>query len=129
VATRARLLVFVIVAFGTTACDHKPDALRRATDCLYENQARVAALPPAVTKLTARSRWSYRRFLIADNGLNVVSTPTDAGAAEAYGRANEAQIAVDPARPAPVRQGRIVYYWDAPPSPAERAVVRRCLGD
>jgi hypothetical protein len=38
---RALLLVFVIVALGTTACDKKLDGLRRATDCLRDKHARV----------------------------------------------------------------------------------------
>jgi hypothetical protein len=37
--------------------------------------------------------------LIADNGLNLLSTPTDAGAAEAFRRAADAYVAVDPTSP------------------------------
>jgi hypothetical protein len=118
----------VVVAFGVTACGHKQDALGRATDCLRDHHARVVVQPTTLVKAFARKRSSFRSFRMSDNVLTVVSTPTAAAAMDAYRRANKAHAAVDPSRPAPLRRGRIVYWWAQPPSPSQRMVVRRCVG-
>jgi hypothetical protein len=49
-----------------------------------------------------------RRFLVGRDGLNLLSTPTDAAAREAYRRAAGAHTAVDPARPAPTWSDRLL---------------------
>jgi hypothetical protein len=103
-------------------------AARRAERLtVRDHHARVVVQPRSIVKLTAGTQSSFRRFLIADNGLNLLSSPTDAVAAEAYRRVAKAHVAIDPTRPGPHRRGRIVYWWDKPPSPSERAVVRRCV--
>ena len=61
VATRARLLVFVIVAFGATACDHKANALSRTTECLHKNHARVSGQPGADVRISGSTTGSTRR--------------------------------------------------------------------
>lgn len=127
-ATSVRAMGGLILTLGTTGCNRKPDALRRATDCLRDNRAQVTVQQPWIVKLVAGTRWSLRRFLVTDNAVNIVSTLSDVDATEVYWRAVDARIAVDPTRPAPLRHGRIVYWWDQPPSPSERALVRRCIG-
>lgn len=40
---------------------------------------------------------------------------------------NQAIAAVDDARPHPQRRARIVYWWDEPPTTAERRIFSRCV--
>lgn len=127
-----RLFALVVAVLGTTGCDHKQDALRRATDCLRDHHARVIPQPPWLVKAAARQGWPFRSFQIDDNVLTVGLSPTDAAAAESYRRAVKAKVALDASltrhHPAPVRRGRIVYWWVQPPSRSQRAVFRRCVG-
>jgi hypothetical protein len=122
-------LIAIMFVVAVSACGGKADALAKATHCLRDRDARVTAEPRPLADLSRQRGWAIRRFLIGDNGLNLLVTRTDAAAREAYRRVAEAHAAIDPTRPAPHRHERIVYWWDAPPTPSDRAILRKCVTD
>jgi hypothetical protein len=125
--SRSCLIVSLLVAFGAIACGGKADPLERATDCLRGRGARVAAEPKFIINMSPERGWTIRRFLIRHNGLNLLWTPTEDSARDAYARAVAARAAVDPSRPKPRRAGQIVYWWEEAASRSDRATLNRCV--
>jgi hypothetical protein len=124
------LLLTLVIALTATACDSNHHAdISSVTDCLRARHARVVPQPPALEKAALRRGWIIRRFHVsAGNAVTVLATRSDSAARDAYTRATKAFVTVnDPGRPYPQRRARIVYWWDEPPTAAERRLFSRCV--
>jgi hypothetical protein len=98
------------------------------TDCLRARHVRVVSQPPSFEKAALRRGWTIGRFHIsARNAVTVLATRSDNATSDAYRRATQAIAAVDDDRPHPQRRARIVYWWDEPPTTAERRIFSRCV--
>ncbi|HEY6961329.1 MAG TPA: hypothetical protein VI408_05495 [Gaiellaceae bacterium] len=99
-----------------------------ATQCLRDGHPRPHPLPPALSNPLRESGWRTRTFAVGANDLVVVAADSDAAAGQARQRLARANETVDPSRPPPHQRGRFVYAWAEQPSPADRALVGRCIG-
>jgi hypothetical protein len=128
VPQRPSLLVIAAVFVGAAGCGGHGNKLAQATQCLRDGHARPHPLPPALSNPLRESGWRTRTFAVGSNDLVVVAADSDAAAGQARQRLARASEAVGPNAPPPHRRGRFVYAWAERPSPADRALVSRCIG-
>jgi hypothetical protein len=123
------LAATLVIALAAVACESKHHAnIGSIADCLGARRARVFPQPPGFEKAARQRGWMIRRFQIsARNAVNVLSTRSDSAASDAYRRITKAIAAVDDDRPHAQRRARLVYWWDEPPTAAERRIFSRCI--
>jgi hypothetical protein len=123
----SRVGALILLAAAATGCGDKADDLSHLTNCLRGHDARVISEPASTAKLVRAKGWQIRSVDIRRNRLTIVMTRTDAASEKTLTGLLRARAAVDPARPAAHRSGKLVYWWANMPSSKERALLQRCL--
>jgi hypothetical protein len=121
-------LIVIAVVLAAAGCGGHRNDLKAATQCLRDNHARPHPPPAPLSNPLRESGWHAQTFAVGSNDLILIAGSNEEAAGRIHRRLTRAVDAVDPSRPAPQQRGRLVYVWATAPSPANRALVRRCLG-